>query len=1790
MKRKNIPALIASFALVLLIAAAAVPLLGAAVGSVTGTIYSCADDVTVTNVSVEPGNGQNEVSWLTAGDCDYYRVYRRTGKDTNTSAPELTRYVLLGSVTTAPDRYSGDYQFTNPVFVDHYAKNGTTYSYIVLADAGWDIYDGTPSKSVCATPRSGKRAKPAAPYDIDGYSNDGEAGIEWSWDAKGGQEDPDTGENDHSSGEGYIDHFNVYRNGRLLKQVKQNGVKPRDVYGTTYYEWETEVSFGRDDADYTFWVTAVDTEGNESVPGEMYVLSSMPERDLCIESHAVTCYDEDIWDDSYDNVIGNCRGLAVHFDTIGIERIELWRKPVGTSDSRYSKVTLTEGPDGADVDTGVEGDKVYTYKAIGHGYDGRVTEPYCFSAAADFGDDSYYSVPGGRPFGMRLRSYDGESATVDIDHYGTGTYKLYRDGRVINTWSNSSGNITYTDSPGADGEYKYYFTWTSKQYPSLTVTSRTVVFCKDTSDVDEDELEKAPGAPRLVGRVREGGDGQTVTMNWSPSKSGGKPDGYIIYRTDGGVPNTHMWKNTWSHPLRNEEANGRYISRPADATQFDMRIAWKESDYAHVTVDDYKSPHKLWVVAYNDLGMSEPSNVLVYESTDGNPPINVDTDKPGAPENVGARCEWKDEKGELGWLDGRLHINWAAPSTGGTVNYYKYSITGSDGKVTSGTVKPGDYSPNALEYSIGGNEIESGVEYTIVISAVNDKGEVAAAPVKITAENSFAFKAEAASSTSASLSWSALKEPADVSEFCIWRRANKSKWEIIKTVTGDSEKRYTDTGLEMGTTYEYYMTATDVNGATHKSVTREVTTTSRTDANNAPTNFSAREVDGDVILNWTPPEGGLPSYYVLEYQTMDKNPDNDNDWSSVELTGLVYGNTNLYRTEAFGNSTGAVIMSWEYEDEDSTRYDAFKSLRGTQLRLRVRANGYRTGYSPASDIVNFTWPAKSSISHASAPPKPIKPTVIEGDNKVTLKWNKRTKLDAGESEATFYQLLRIWENKCVVFTIPAVPGKTSYEFVDADTDVENGRQYTYELRPCSSYHNRDAYFNHYWYDPWCYMNQVTATPNGPTVDQKVADNINTLFSELAANKPSPLTDTYCRQVLELKDNYEGLTSYQKKLIGSEKCAQIEALINEVTAFLNLEEYGGDAEVENVKTEIAAIDPSADVTETYETQVSTARTHYDALPDGAKSLVNNYNILTEAESHIKQVKREAADQAKANALSIRLNAIDVEAIRKLSSETLTDELELEIANLRWEYNNLTKAQKEKVSKEGLEKLEAAEAAINDILGIDHVHSLKEVAAKEATCSDKGNTRYYKCSRCGKYYLDAAGASEIADKTAVEITADPAKHVWNEWSVKNAATCTKGGMEEHSCKLCGAKEERSFEARDHKWDAGTIAEGSPAVDEDGKTYYPVTFHCMNCSETRTGKIYPGGEGSCPAGDHVWDKGTVTKEATCSKNGELKYTCVNCTTSVKYEIQIDPLAHVWGDWASAEGKAATCTNSGSSERTCNLCGEKETRIDPATGHEWKQAEGDEHYVAPTCDTAGQMTEVCIHCGKTSIEVIPATGRHTFSDWVVTVGPSCTEAGVKVRECTACHYTEFAPADPLGHDYSVAVPGTARAATCTSEGKNADMKCSRCDAVQRGTAIPATGHSWTEYVSQQPTEDATGVMTRRCSRCGATSDSVIPQVVLPTDLPKVKISKPAAAKKKLTAKWKKPTSKNLKKIQGIEIRVTGPGYDRIFTAGKKKTSKKIGGLQSKKKYEVRVRAYKYINGVKHVSAWSAAKTIKVK
>ena len=99
-----------------------------------------------------------------------------------------------------------------------------------------------------------------------------------------------------------------------------------------------------------------------------------------------------------------------------------------------------------------------------------------------------------------------------------------------------------------------------------------------------------------------------------------------------------------------------------------------------------------------------------------------------------------------------------------------------------------------------------------------------------------------------------------------------------------------------------------------------------------------------------------------------------------------------------------------------------------------------------------------------------------------------------------------------------------------------------------------------------------------------------------------------------------------------------------------------------------------------------------------------------------------------------------------------------------------------------------------------------------------------------------------------------------------------------------------------------------------------------------------------------------------------------------------------------------------------------------------------------------------------------------------------------------------------------------------------------------------------------------------------------------KVKISKPAAGKKAVTAKWKKLTSKQIKKgkVKKYEIWVCpnkafGPSDTIMKEVSKSKSSGKVK-VPKKGTYYVKVRAIRKVGGVKYVGKWSSPKKVKVK
>ena len=109
----------------------------------------------------------------------------------------------------------------------------------------------------------------------------------------------------------------------------------------------------------------------------------------------------------------------------------------------------------------------------------------------------------------------------------------------------------------------------------------------------------------------------------------------------------------------------------------------------------------------------------------------------------------------------------------------------------------------------------------------------------------------------------------------------------------------------------------------------------------------------------------------------------------------------------------------------------------------------------------------------------------------------------------------------------------------------------------------------------------------------------------------------------------------------------------------------------------------------------------------------------------------------------------------------------------------------------------------------------------------------------------------------------------------------------------------------------------------------------------------------------------------------------------------------------------------------------------------------------------------------------ENTVDEDCLVSGPTCTKGSVYYKSCKCGEKSTetFEAEDALGHEYKV-VEGSAVDPTCTKVGKEADRKCSRCDATITGKEIAAAGHKW---------KAATGAAPKTCEVCGLTEGDVI-------------------------------------------------------------------------------------------------------
>ena len=376
-------------------------------------------------------------------------------------------------------------------------------------------------------------------------------------------------------------------------------------------------------------------------------------------------------------------------------------------------------------------------------------------------------------------------------------------------------------------------------------------------------------------------------------------------------------------------------------------------------------------------------------------------------------------------------------------------------------------------------------------------------------------------------------------------------------------------------------------------------------------------------------------------------------------------------------------------------------------------------------------------------------------------------------------------------------------------------------------------------------------------------------------------------------------------------------------------------------------------------------------------------------------------------------------------------------------------------------------------------------KAPTCTEKGWSAYYTCSRC--------------DYTAYQET-DALDHDWNDWTSNGNKTHTRTCKRDPShteteacsgvscgdtgaCSVCGGAYTVEHKYDESSWacdDAGhwrncvychekgeTASHSFEMHEQTAATCVSKAVYARVCSDCDYhggnfifGNINPDNHDPIPH---------AGKAATCTEKGWKAYnTCSRCDYSTYEELPAlghDPIPHT--------GKAATCTEPGwDAYDTCSRCNYStyvELPIDP-DNHDLVHHEAK----APTCTEIGwDAYDTCSRCDYTTKVELPAL-KHNLVHHDAKA-PTCTEIGWEEYDtCSRCDYTTKVELPALKHNL---VHHDAKAPTCTEIGWDEYDTCSRCDYTTK-VEIPALEHDYTEKVVK-PTCEKVGYTLHTCKKC---------------------------------------------------------------------------------------------------------------
>ena len=416
--------------------------------------------------------------------------------------------------------------------------------------------------------------------------------------------------------------------------------------------------------------------------------------------------------------------------------------------------------------------------------------------------------------------------------------------------------------------------------------------------------------------------------------------------------------------------------------------------------------------------------------------------------------------------------------------------------------------------------------------------------------------------------------------------------------------------------------------------------------------------------------------------------------------------------------------------------------------------------------------------------------------------------------------------------------------------------------------------------------------------------------------------------------------------------------------------------------------------------------------------------------------------------------------------------------------------------------------------------------------------FNCVGIGHVYLDGCHywVEEFAYRTSVnttETTANDSEQTMSLSVPKSKVTGLKVAFDKTSYSLrTGESTEVKLTAKLTVFGSDTIVTDLPAISvndpsiatysngkitgvAEGSTTLTASLYGLTAADMPTINVY-----RC---EHHWDQGEIITEATCTEEGEKKFTCSICgdekTEKVsatghqhteirnKKEATCKETGYSGDTWCKDCGKKilsgqtiaktenhswdagkvttkATCTEEGEKTFTCSICGDEKTEKVSATGHQHTEIRNKKE---ATCKEEGYSGDTwCKDCGKKILsgQAIAKTEDHSWNQGEITKEPTCKEEGEKTFTCSICGNTKTEKVSTTDHQHMEI--RNQKNPTCKEAGYSGDTYCADCGVkISSGQTIAKTkNHNWDGgVITTEPTCTERGEKTFTCTICGNTN-----------------------------------------------------------------------------------------------------------